>query len=67
MKIHQELGGGGNDFYATFICEHCAHVTPKRAGYHDGYFHNQVIPSWFCPECGKNRAGAKLVIKEDAA
>jgi ssDNA-binding Zn-finger/Zn-ribbon topoisomerase 1 len=58
MKIHKIESEYGNDFYATYECEHCGHVTAKKPGYHDQYFHTQVIPGQWCPECGKNRAGA---------
>ena len=57
MRIKEILSEYGNDFYATYECEHCGHVTPRKSGYHDDNFHNKVIPSKFCFACGKNRAG----------
>ena len=57
MKIKQYGNTYNNDFYATYECEHCGHVTGSLAGYNDSYFHNHVIPGRFCPSCGKNRAG----------
>ena len=57
MRIKEILSEYGNDFYAIYECEHCGHATKKSYGYHDNYFHTQVIPGRWCPECGKNRAG----------
>lgn len=57
MKIHRMLSEMGNDFYATFICEHCQTITPKKSGYHDNWFHTRVIPAMNCQSCGKNRQG----------
>jgi ribosomal protein L37AE/L43A len=57
VRIKEVFSTYGNDFYATYQCEHCDHVTEKRPGYNDGYFHERVIPSWHCDGCGKNRAG----------
>jgi len=47
-----------NDFYCIYECEHCHHKQ-KGYGYNDSYFHDKVIPSKTCPECGKNREGNK--------
>lgn len=57
MKIHEHIDQIQNDFWATYICEHCDHVTSKQSGYDDSYFHKYVIPAKYCPSCGKNRAG----------
>jgi len=57
MKIHKIHSEYSNDFYATFECEHCGHLTKKEAGYHDTYFHTVVIPGRFCTGCGRNRVG----------
>lgn len=56
MKIKKILDQINNDFWCIYECEHCSHETKKQSGYNDGYFHNNVIPAKYCPECGLNRA-----------
>lgn len=53
MKIREILNQHRRDFWATYECVHCGHVTPKRPGYDDANFHQNVIPKMECPECGK--------------
>ena len=57
MKIKEWIDQNRNDFWCTYECEHCNHVTGKSSGYNDDYFHNHVIPAKYCPACGLNRAG----------
>lgn len=57
MKIKEYLGGRGNDFSATMVCEHCSTESKLTSGYHDGRYHNLVIPAMHCKACGLNRAG----------
>lgn len=57
MKIKEITGQSRNDFTATMICEHCGHEGGLSTGYHDGFYHNNVIPSMLCAECGVNRDG----------
>lgn len=57
MKIKEHIDQINRDFWASYECEHCLHVWPKKVGYDDGNFHKNVIPSWHCDKCGKNRAG----------
>ena len=57
MKIKEYLGGMGNDFSATMVCEHCSTESKLTSGYHDGRYHNLVIPAMHCKACGLNRAG----------
>lgn len=57
MEIKKITFKMGNDFYADMVCEHCGHEGELKTGYHDGFFHNNVIPSMLCGGCGKNRAG----------
>ena len=57
MMIHSFTFEGGRDFHATMVCEHCGAYRPNNAGYHDSYYHTQVIPGMFCQACHRNRAG----------
>lgn len=57
MKILEITFEYGNNFYADMVCEHCGHIGKLTSGYHDGNYHNCVIPAMRCKECGKNRAG----------
>ena len=55
MKIKKILSQHRRDFTAIYECEHCSHeVTTK--GYDDANFHNNVIPTFVCPECKKKGA-----------
>jgi len=56
MKIKKILSQHRRDFYATYECEGCGHVTPKMSGYDDTHFHQNVIPKMRCDECGKSSA-----------
>lgn len=53
MKIKQILNQHRRDFRAIYECEGCGH-TYESSGYDDANFHNNVIPSFKCPKCGKN-------------
>ena len=59
MKIKQITFEHRNDFKAIMVCEHCEHVQENRSGYHDNYYHTQVIPGMFCESCGLNRDGLR--------
>lgn len=52
MKIKEILYQHRRDFTAIYECESCGH-THEGWGYDDANFHNNVIPSMVCPECGK--------------
>lgn len=56
MKIQRITFRSDRDFSAIYVCEHCA-TTEKHYGYDDANFHVNVIPSWHCGTCGRNRAG----------
>ena len=60
MKILEYLSEHCNDFSATLECEHCGHAGKLTSGYHDGHYHNKVIPSINCAECGVNRDGTNM-------
>lgn len=51
MKIKEILYQHRRDFTAIYECENCGH-THEGSGYDDANFHNNVIPSMVCPECG---------------
>lgn len=55
MKIKEITSQHRRDFYAVYECEHCGY-TEKGSGYDDANFHNNVIPSMVCKECGKSAA-----------
>lgn len=57
MKIKTITSEHRNDFSAIMECEHCAATRKNRSGYHDGNYHDNVIPAMHCRKCGKNRAG----------
>jgi len=52
MRIKQKIRQHRRDFTAIYECESCG-ATHEEGGYDDAYFHEQVIPSMECPECGK--------------
>jgi len=53
MKIKCILSQNRRDFYADYECEHCGYVDKNRRGYDDVNFHQNVIPTFECPQCGK--------------
>ena len=52
MKIQKIKSQHRRDFYAIYECEHCGH-THEGHGYDDANFHNNVIPTMECKQCGK--------------
>lgn len=57
MRIKTITSQLGNDFSALMECEHCGHEGKLTSGYHDNFYHTQVIPAMKCKECGRNSAG----------
>lgn len=57
MFIATILSEHRNDFTAMLKCEHCKAEQKLTTGYHDNYYHTQVIPSIHCNECKLNRKG----------
>lgn len=57
MKIKEITSEHRNDFSAIMECEHCGETHKLTTGYHDNFYHTQVIPAMKCKACGKNRAG----------
>lgn len=53
MKIKKVISRHRRDFRADYICEHCGHVEKDKYGYDDAYFHENVIPTMECSECGE--------------
>lgn len=53
MKIKQILSQNRRDFSAIYICEKCGHEE-KDGGYDDANFHNNVVPSMICKNCGES-------------
>jgi len=54
-----------NDFSAVMECEHCSATQELKTGYHDGFYHNHVIPAITCKACGKNQSGIIPAVKND--
>lgn len=52
MKIKTILEQHRRDFTAIYECEHCGKEM-KWTGYDDRNFHDNVIPTMECKECGK--------------
>lgn len=57
MRIKKILSQHRNDFTATMVCEHCGHEAKNTTGYHDSFYHDEVIPSMVCANCKLNSAG----------
>ena len=57
MKIEKITFEMGSDFHAVLVCEHCKATQQLRSGYHDNFYHTQVMPSIKCAACGKDRMG----------
>jgi hypothetical protein len=55
MKIKKINSQHRRDFHADYECENCGHVEKDSYGYDDRNFHDNVIPSMKCTECGKSR------------
>ena len=52
MNIQKIKSQSRRDFQAIYECEHCGH-THEGYGYDDANFHNNVIPTMECKQCGK--------------
>lgn len=52
MKIQKILSQNRRDFQAIYECQHCGD-TKEGGGYDDSNFHQNVIPTMKCKECGK--------------
>ncbi len=52
MKIKTIESQSRRDFYAIYECEHCGY-TERGSGYDDANFHQNVIPTMKCKQCGK--------------
>lgn len=55
MKIIEIKDQNRRDFWADFECENCGHIEENVSGYDDRNFHDNVIPMFKCPKCGKSR------------
>ena len=65
MEIKEITFAMGNDFHADMVCEHCGNVQKLNSGYHDGFYHNKVIPAMTCKACGRNRDGGEPKVKNN--
>lgn len=57
MKVKTITSEHHNDFSAIMECEHCGATYKITTGYHDNFYHTQVIPKMKCRTCGKDRLG----------
>ena len=55
MKILKITAQHRRDFHAVLICEGCKHKQDLTRGYDDKYYHEVVLPSIVCLNCGKSR------------
>lgn len=55
MKIKEIVSQYRRDFEAVYVCEGCGHKQ-NGGGYDDSNFHENVIPTFVCPKCGKTSA-----------
>jgi phage terminase large subunit GpA-like protein len=60
MKIDTMVWEHRNDFTADLRCEHCGHKQRLTTGYHDNYYHTQVLPKIRCGCCGRDRQGNEV-------
>lgn len=54
MKIKQILDQTRRDFSAIMKCEFCQNEAKLTSGYDDRNYHDNVIPSMVCNDCGKS-------------
>jgi predicted RNA-binding Zn-ribbon protein involved in translation (DUF1610 family) len=54
MRIKDIKSQYRRDFHAVYVCEGCG-KTEEGRGYDDRYFHDKVIPTMICKNCGKSR------------
>ena len=54
MKIEKITRQHRRDFRADFVCEGCGAVEKNVRGYDDRNFHDNVIPTFRCNECGES-------------
>lgn len=59
MRIKKVLRQNRRDFTAIYECENCGY-TEDWYGYDDRNFHDNVIPSIKCKECGKSRIDLRI-------
>jgi len=60
MRIKKIINQSRRDFNAIYECENCGH-TQKDRGYDDRNFHDNVVPTFKCAECGKSRNDLSIV------
>ena len=53
MKIKEITYRNRRDFKAVYECEKCGH-THEDWGYDDRNFHENVIPTFECKQCGES-------------
>lgn len=56
MRIKSIVSQSRRDFTAIYECEHCGNLT-EMGGYDDANFHQNVIPTFACIECGEKGGG----------
>ena len=61
MQIKKVKHQMRRDFWATYECEDCGYETSEKQGYDDRNFHDNVIPTMKCEQCGKSRLDIGVV------
>jgi len=56
MKLIKVLSRSRRDFQGEYKCEFCGHIETDSSmnSYDDRFYHDNVIPSKVCVECGKS-------------
>ena len=54
MKIKTINRQHRRDFYADYECEGCGRIEKNQRGYDDANFHQNVIPTMVCKQCGQS-------------
>ena len=54
MKIKTINSQHRRDFCADYECEGCGHIEKNQRGYDDANFHQNVIPTMVCKQCGQS-------------
>lgn len=65
MKLISRHSQHRRDFRGTYECERCG-CSYEGSGYDDANFHNNVIPSMTCKECGEkgNSPSSSIIVPE---
>lgn len=56
MKLIEKIAQNRRDFQGKYECQSCGHIEVDNGlrSYDDDYFHDEVIPSMRCEQCGES-------------